>query len=151
MDDLVLGPCTFETKDLGTAPAILRSDGRPTYHLASCVDDIDFKISHIIRGQDHLTNTTKHITLFTAMGAQLPKFAHLPLILGTDGSKLSKKNTESFTTVKQFIEHGYLPEALNNFLMLLGWSHPEEKDIFTIDEVAPLFNLDRFNLSLIHI
>ncbi len=145
VDDLILGPCSFETKDLGLDPVILRSDGRPTYHLASCVDDVDFEISHIIRGQDHLTNTTKHIALFQAMQAELPKFAHLPLILGTDGSKMSKRNTESFTTVKQFVEHGYLPEALNNFLMLLGWSHPDENETLSMDDVIKHFNVERLN------
>ena len=145
VDDLILGPCSFETKDLGLDPVILRSDGRPTYHLASCVDDADFKISHIIRGQDHLTNTTKHIALFNAMDVEMPKFAHLPLILGTDGSKLSKRNTESFTTVKQFMDHGYIPEALNNFLMLLGWSHPDEEENLSIEDVTKHFNLERLN------
>ena len=145
VDDLILGPCSFETEDLGPDPVILRSDGRPTYHLASCVDDVDFKISHIIRGQDHLTNTTKHIVLFDAMEVELPKFAHLPLILGTDGSKLSKRNTESFTTVKQFMDHGYIPEALNNFLMLLGWSHPDESETLSMEDVTQYFSLDRLN------
>ena len=145
VDDLILGPCSFETEDLGPDPVILRSDGRPTYHLASCVDDVDFKISHIIRGQDHLTNTTKHIVLFDAMDVELPKFAHLPLILGTDGSKLSKRNTESFTTVKQFMDHGYLSEALNNFLMLLGWSHPDESETLSMEDVTQYFSLDRLN------
>ena len=145
VDDLILGPCSFETEDLGPDPVILRSDGRPTYHLASCVDDVDFKISHIIRGQDHLTNTTKHIVLFDAMEVELPKFAHLPLILGTDGSKLSKRNTESFTTVKQFMDHGYIPEALNNFLMLLGWSHPDESETLSMDDATKHFSLDRLN------
>jgi len=145
VDDLILGPCSFETEDLGPDPVILRSDGRPTYHLASCVDDADFKITHIIRGQDHLTNTTKHIVLFDAMEVEQPKFAHLPLILGTDGSKMSKRNTESFTTVKQFMDHGYIPEALNNFLMLLGWSHPDESETLSMDDATKHFSLDRLN------
>ena len=143
--DLILGDCSFETEALGPDPVILRSDGRPTYHLASCVDDADFNISHIIRGQDHLTNTTKHIVLFDAMDVECPQFAHLPLILGMDGSKLSKRNSEGLTTVRDFISLGYVPEALINFLMLLGWSHPEEKEILSIEEVVSLFNIERFN------
>ena len=143
--DLILGDCSFETTVLGPDPVILRSDGRPTYHLASCVDDADFGITHVIRGQDHLTNTTKHIVLFDAMGVSCPAFAHLPLILGMDGSKLSKRNSDGLTVVSEFKNLGYVPEALINFLMLLGWSHPEEKEILSLEEVITLFKIERFN------
>jgi nondiscriminating glutamyl-tRNA synthetase len=142
-NDLVCGDCRFSPDALGPDPVILRSDGSPTYHLASVADDIDMKITHVVRGQDHLTNTAKHVVLFEAAGEPLPVFAHLPLILGEDGSKLSKRNSAGFTMVTDFIEAGYLPEALINFMCLLGWSHPEGKEIFTIDEVAPVFSFER--------
>jgi nondiscriminating glutamyl-tRNA synthetase len=142
-NDLISGECRFSPDALGPDPVILRSDGSPTYHLASVADDIEMKITHVIRGQDHLTNTAKHVVLFQAANAPLPEFAHLPLLLGEDGSKLSKRNSSGFTLVNDFIDAGYLPEALVNFMCLLGWSHPEGKDIFTIDEVAPLFSFDR--------
>ncbi len=142
-NDLISGECRFSPDALGPDPVIIRSDGSPTYHLASVADDIDMKITHIIRGQDHLTNTAKHVVLFRAAGAPLPEFAHLPLLLGEDGSKLSKRNSSGFTLVNDFIEAGYLPEALLNFMCLLGWSHPESKDIFSPDEVVPFFDFDR--------
>lgn len=142
-NDLVSGECRFSPEALGPDPVILRSDGTPTYHLASVADDIDMKITHVIRGVDHLTNTAKHVVLFQAAGAPLPEFAHLPLLLGEDGSKLSKRNSQGFTLVNDFIELGYLPEALVNFMCLLGWSHPESIDIFSPDEVVPLFDFSR--------
>ncbi|HMO17618.1 MAG TPA: glutamate--tRNA ligase family protein [Oligoflexia bacterium] len=143
--DLILGDCRFSPQSLGPDPVILRSDGSPTYHLASVADDIDMKITHIIRGADHLTNTAKHIVIFRAAQASLPNFAHLPLILGEDGSKLSKRNKSGFTTVKDFIDAGFIPEALVNFLCLLGWSHPEGIDLFDIDKAAANFSFDRVN------
>ncbi len=145
--DIICGDCRFSPNSLGPDPVILRSDGTPTYHLASVADDIDFEITHIIRGQDHLTNTAKHIVLFEAAGAKIPEFAHLPLILGEDGSKLSKRNSTGYTTVKEFREKGFLPSALLNFLNLLGWSHPESKDIFDLTEAANNFTLERVNIT----
>jgi len=143
VDDLICGECRFSPSSLGPDPVIIRSDGSPTYHLASVADDVEMGITHVIRGQDHLTNTAKHIVLFRALGAKVPAFAHLPLILGEDGSKLSKRNSTGFTTVPDFIAAGYLPEALCNFMCLLGWSHPEGKDIFNLEEAAQVFNFDR--------
>jgi glutamyl-tRNA synthetase len=145
IEDLICGTCSFEPEALGNEPVILRSDGTPTYHLASVADDIDHNITHVIRGQDHLTNTAKHKVMFEALGAAVPQFAHLPLILGEDGSKLSKRNTTGLTTVREFQEAGYVPEALNNFLALLGWSHPDEKELFSIDEIVDLFSIERVN------
>ena len=143
--DAICGDCVFKPEALGGEPAILRSDGTPTYHIANVVDDIAMKITHVVRGQDHLTNTAKHKVLFEALGAEAPTFAHLPLILGEDGSKLSKRSTFGMTTVSEFRSAGYLPEALVNFLALLGWSHPEEKETLSLEEVISAFELKRVN------
>ncbi len=145
--DLICGDCRFAPDSLGLGPVIIRSNGTPTFHLAVVSDDIDMKITHVIRGQDHLTNTAKHIVLFKAAGATVPQFGHLPLLLGEDGSKLSKRNLTGFTTVKDFRDKGFLPEALLNFVNLLGWSHPEGKDIFDLEEAAELFTLERVNTT----
>lgn len=145
VEDLICGTCCFEPDALGNEPVIVRSDGTPTYHLASVSDDIDHKITHVIRGQDHLTNTAKHKVLFESLGAEVPSFSHLPLILGEDGSKLSKRNSTGLTTVKEFRDAGYLPEALNNFLALLGWSHPDENELFSIEDIVDVFSIERVN------
>jgi nondiscriminating glutamyl-tRNA synthetase len=143
VNDIICGQCHFRPISLGPEPVILRSDGTPTYQLASVVDDIEMKITHVIRGQDHLTNTAKQQVIFEALGSELPVFAHLPLILGTDGSKLSKRNSEGLVSVREFKEAGFLPEALFNFLVLLGWSHPDAKEQIAIDEAIKTFSLDR--------
>lgn len=143
VQDMVCGECRFKTDSLGPEPVILRSDGTPTYHLASVSDDVEMKITHIIRGQDHLTNTAKHQVMFEALGVPLPKFAHLPLILGADGSKLSKRNSEGLTTIKEFRDKGFVAPAMLNFLALLGWSHPESNEIFSLEDFVPVFSLDR--------
>lgn len=147
VEDLILGECRFTADSLGPDPVILRSDGTPTFHLANVADDIDMKVSHIIRGADHLTNSAKHVVLFQAAGADVPKFGHMPLILGSDGSKLSKRNSTGFTTVDDFKNAGYLPDALMNFISLLGWSHPEGQDVFSIEDIVSLFSLERVNNS----
>ena len=143
--DLICGDCSFDLQAIGGEPALLRSDGTPTFHIANVSDDIDMKITHVIRGQDHLANTVKHQLMFEALGEPIPQFAHLPLILGQDGSKLSKRNSEGMTSVKDFKDAGYLPQALVNFLMLLGWSHPEEREQLTVDDAVSVFSLDRVN------
>ncbi len=143
VDDIVNGECVFKTEALGPEPVLLRSNGTPTYHLASVADDVDMKITHIIRGADHLTNTAKHKLIFEALGAPVPKFAHLPLILGPDGAKLSKRNSDCLTSVSEFQSSGYLPQALNNFLMLLGWSHPESKEQLSMQDAIESFELER--------
>ena len=137
--DEVCGVCEFQTQALGSEPGLIRSDGSPTYHLASVVDDIEMGITHIIRGQDHLTNTAKHQLMFDALGVSAPRFIHLPLIMGEDGSKLSKRNTEGSVLLKDFRAQGYLPEAVVNYLALLGWSHPEGVEQFSIGEVSNSF------------
>ncbi len=143
VNDIVCGRCVFNPASLGPEPILVRSDGNPTYHLASVSDDIEMRISHVVRGQDHLTNTAKHVLLFEGLGVTPPFFAHLPLILGSDGSKLSKRNTDTVTSVADFRHAGYLPEALANFLFLLGWSHPEAQEILSLPEAVAAFQLER--------
>jgi glutamyl-tRNA synthetase len=131
--------------------ALLRSDGMPTYHLASCVDDADLRISHIIRGQDHLTNTFKHLLIFEALGegrgADPPQFAHLPLLVAPDGTKLSKRKHGSVVSVTTYRDAGFLPQAFVNFLCLLGWSPKNDRDFLTLDEIRAAFTLEGVNRS----
>lgn len=119
---------------------ILRSDGSPTYHLASTVDDVDFEISHVIRGEDLLSSTPKHILLTEAMGAMRATYAHLSLLMGPDGSKLSKRH--GHTALQAYREAGYLPEAVRNYLALLGWSPGEDRELVSLDEMVELFRLE---------
>ncbi|HVM94128.1 MAG TPA: glutamate--tRNA ligase [Terriglobales bacterium] len=128
--------------------ALLRSDGMPTYHLASCADDIDLKISHIIRGQDHLSNTYKHVLIFQAAqsaGAAMPQFAHLPLLVAPDGSKLSKRKHGPVVSVTTYRDAGFLPEAFINFLCLLGWSPKDDRTRMTMQELVDAFSLEGIN------
>jgi len=119
---------------------LLRSDGHPTYHLSVVVDDIDMRISHVIRGADHISNTPKQILLYRALNASLPVFAHLPLILGPDKTRLSKRH--GATSVMSYREQGILPEALRNFLALLGWSPGDDREMFDDEELVRAFSLD---------
>src|ERR1700739_1798883 len=125
--------------------ALLRSDGMPTYHLASCADDADLRISHIIRGQDHLTNTFKHVLIFEAMGVTPPHFAHLPLLVAPDGSKLSKRRHGPVVSVTTYRDAGFLPEAFINFLCLLGWSPKNDRTHMTRQELIGAFSLEGIN------
>jgi glutamyl-tRNA synthetase len=125
--------------------ALLRSDGMPTYHLASCADDIDLHISHIIRGQDHLTNTFKHVLIFEAAGAKPPQFAHLPLLVAPDGTKLSKRRHGPVVSVTTYRDAGFLPEAFINFLCLLGWSPKNDREQMSIEELVSAFSLEGIN------
>ena len=125
--------------------ALLRSDGMPTYHLASCVDDADLRISHIIRGQDHLTNTFKHLLIFEALGAEAPQFAHLPLLVAPDGTKLSKRRHGPVVSVTTYRDAGFLPDAFINFLCLLGWSPKNDREFMVLEEIRDLFTLDGVN------
>jgi len=125
--------------------ALLRSDGFPTYHLASCVDDADLRISHIVRGQDHLTNTFKHLLNFEALGAPLPQFAHLPLLVAPDGAKLSKRKHGPVVSVTTYRDAGFLPQAFVNFLCLLGWSPKDDREFMAIDEIRAAFTLENVN------
>jgi glutamyl-tRNA synthetase len=125
--------------------ALLRSDGMPTYHLASCADDADLHISHIIRGQDHLTNTFKHLLIFEALGAEAPQFAHLPLLVAPDGTKLSKRRHGPVVSVTTYRDAGFLPEAFINFLCLLGWSPKNDREFLKLDELSEAFTMEGVN------
>src|ERR1017187_2010110 len=125
--------------------ALLRSDGMPTYHLASCVDDADLRITHIIRGQDHLTNTFKHLLIFEALGVPPPQFAHLPLLVAPDGAKLSKRRHGPVVSVTTYRDAGFLPQAFVNFLCLLGWSPKNDREFLTLDELTTAFTFEGVN------
>ena len=140
-DDIVRGHVEIDTTALGGDLIIVRSNGTPLYHFVVVVDDTDMAITHIIRGEDHLSNTPKHILLFRALGAEVPQFAHLPLILNTDRTKMSKRKSQ--TAVADYRAQGYTPEAFVNFLSLLGWSSGSEEEIFTLEELAERFSLER--------
>jgi glutamyl-tRNA synthetase len=143
-DDAVYGEQAKSTADIEDF-ALLRSDGMPTYHMASCADDADLRISHIIRGQDHLTNTFKHVLIFEAAGAAVPQFAHLPLLMAPDGTKLSKRKHGPVVSVTTYRDAGFLPEAFTNFLCLLGWSPKQDREFLTRQELIDLFSLDGIN------
>jgi glutamyl-tRNA synthetase len=119
--------------------------GLPTYHLASCVDDADLGITHIIRGQDHLTNTFKHLALFEALGVPAPQFAHLPLLVAPDGAKLSKRKHGPVVSVTTYRDAGFLPGAFINFLCLLGWSPKNDLEFLTLEQLAAAFTLEAVN------
>jgi glutamyl-tRNA synthetase len=125
--------------------ALLRSDGMPTYHLASCADDADLRISHIIRGQDHLSNTFKHVLIFEAAGYEPPQFAHLPLLVAPDGTKLSKRRHGLVVSVTTYRDAGFLPEAFINFLCLLGWSPKNDREQMSRQELIEAFSLQGIN------
>ncbi|MBN2243475.1 MAG: glutamate--tRNA ligase [Acidobacteria bacterium] len=143
--DLVFGRVDIETAQISD-PILLRSDGSPTYNFCCVVDDLLMKISHVIRGEGHLSNAHRQILIYEALGAALPQFAHLSTILGPDGQKLSKRH--GATSVREFRVQGYLPEALGNYLALLGWSPSEDgKELMSLDEIAAEFNLTRIQKS----
>jgi glutamyl-tRNA synthetase len=122
---------------------VRRPDGSWIFHFVNVIDDIEMKISHVIRGEDHLSNTPKHIELYRALGATPPRFAHIPLILNQDGSKMSKRDEGA--RVAAYIEQGYAPEALRNYLCLLGWSPKDNREKVDIEEVVKLFELEKIN------
>ncbi len=140
--DLIRGDVHFEGELIDDF-VLLRSDGHPTYHLSVVVDDIDMGITHVARGDDHLSNTPKHVLLFRAFGVESPVFAHLPLILGPDKKRLSKRT--GATSAEEYRDLGILPQALFNFLTLLGWSPGGDREIFTKEEAAPIFDLSDVN------
>jgi glutamyl-tRNA synthetase len=142
-NDLVKGPISFDHAELDDL-VILRSDNSPTYHLAVVVDDVDMAISHVIRGDDHVNNTPRQILLYRALGAGLPLYAHVPMILGADKTKLSKRH--GATAVVTYREMGYLPEALINALARLGWSHGD-KEVFSLAELVEHFSLEAVGKS----
>ncbi len=140
--DLVREEVTFDHDQVDDF-VILRSDGSPTYHLASAVDDVDFEISHVVRGEDLLSSTPKHILIAAAMGAGAPTYAHLPLLMGPDGRKLSKRHGD--TSLRAYRLGGYLPEAVVNYLALLGWSPGDDVTIVSMDEMISGFDLADVN------
>jgi len=144
--DAVYGDNAKSTADIEDF-ALLRSDGMPTYHLASCADDADLRISHIIRGQDHLTNTFKHVLIFEAAGANVPTFAHLPLLVAPDGTKLSKRKHGPVVSVTTYRDAGFLPQAFINFLVLLGWSPKNDREFMNLSDLTELFTLEGINRS----
>ena len=140
IDDLVRGRVEIDAETLGGDLVILRADGSPLYHFTVVVDDADMGITHVIRGEDHLSNTPKHILLFQALGVPLPKFAHLPLILNPDRTKMSKRKSQ--TAIADYRAEGFLKEAIINFLALLGWSTGSEDEILSVEEIQARFDLD---------
>jgi len=122
---------------------IQRKDGSPVFHLVNVIDDIEMGITHVIRGEDHLSNTHKHLALIEAFGAKPPRYAHIPLILNPNGSKMSKRDAGS--SIAEYIEQGYLPEAVRNYLCLLGWSPKDNREVISIEEVIEKFDLPQIN------
>jgi glutamyl-tRNA synthetase len=145
-NDAVYGHQTKSTADIEDF-ALLRSDGMPTYHLGSCADDTDLRISHIIRGQDHLSNTFKHVLIFDALGVPAPAFAHLPLLVAPDGAKLSKRKHGPVVSVTTYRDAGFLPHAFVNFLCLLGWSPKDDRELMSREELTAAFSLEGINRS----
>ncbi len=143
VDDMVRGKVLFSNDELDDL-IIKRSDGSPTYNFVVVVDDMDMGITHVIRGDDHLNNTPRQINILRALGVEPPRYAHLPMILGEDGQKLSKRHGAA--SVTDYREQGYLPEALINYLVRLGWSHGDQ-EIFTLDEMTSLFDIADINNS----
>lgn len=142
--DLIRGEVTFDTALISDL-IIQKADGAPAYNFAVVVDDIEMGITHVIRGEDHLPNTPKQIQIYVALGAKLPFFAHLPMILGPDKSKLSKRH--GATSVVEYQQQGFLPQAITNYLSLLGWSHPEGKEKMPTEEIVEHFYLERISKS----
>jgi glutamyl-tRNA synthetase len=143
VNDAVHGPIAFDNTELDDL-IILRSDGNPTYNFCVTVDDWDMQITHVIRGDDHINNTPRQINMLRALGGEPPVYAHLPMILGPDGAKLSKRH--GAVSVLQYKEEGYLPEALLNYLARLGWSHGDQ-EIFSLEEMTALFDITDVNKS----
>ncbi len=142
VEDLVVGEVKRELTDREQVDpdfVIVRSDGQPVFHLVNVVDDLEMNITHVIRGEDHLSNTPKHIALFRAFGVEPPKYAHIPLILNSDGSKMSKRDQGA--SLLTYLEEGYAPEALTNYFALLGWSPKGNREKLPIAEIIELFDL----------
>ena len=143
VDDVVHGPVVFQNSELDDL-IIARSDGTPTYNFCVVVDDMDMQITHVIRGDDHLNNTPRQLNMLLALGAKPPVYAHLPMILGADGAKLSKRH--GAVSVLDYRDQGFLPEAILNYLVRLGWSHGDQ-EIFSIEEMQSLFDIADVNKS----
>lgn len=144
INDLIRGEITWRKESLGDF-ILIRSDGFPTYNFCVVADDHDMAITHVIRAEEHLTNTHRQVLIYRAMEWSVPEFAHVSLILGQDRTKLSKRH--GATSVNAYADQGYLPEAMVNYLTLLGWSHPEGKDVFTREDAIASFSLDRVHAA----
>ena len=145
-DDIVYGPQERDHAEIEDL-VLLRSDGHPLYNLSVVIDDIEMGITHVIRGQDHLTNTHKQILLYEALGSPVPQFAHLPLILAPNKGKLSKRKHGEVVSLTTYRDRGFLPEAFRNFLALLGWSAPEGKEMLSMEELIQEFTLEHIHRS----
>ena len=145
VDDIICGRIEFDLSNPDTHPdmTIRRPDGSWIFHFVNVVDDIEMRITHVIRGEDHLSNTPKHLEVFKALGAEPPRYAHMPLILNKDGSKMSKRDQGA--SVASYIEGGYAPEAVRNYLCLLGWSPKDDREVLPIEEVVARFDLVHVN------
>ena len=145
VDDVVCGKIDFDLTNPETHPdmTIRRPDGSWIFHFVNVVDDLEMQISHVIRGEDHLSNTPKHIELYRALGAEPPRFAHIPLILNQDGSKMSKRDVGA--SLNTYIDEGFLPEAVCNYLCLLGWSPKDNREKIELEEVVRLFELEKIH------
>ena len=141
-DDRIKGKITFNTNDMDDQ-VLIKEDGYPTYHFAVIVDDHEMGITHVVRGDEWISSTPKHVFLYQAFGWEAPEYIHLPTVLNKDHKKYSKRNGDGM--VEDFIERGYLPEGLINYLALLGWSPDSEEEIFTMKELADQFTFDRVN------
>src|SRR5262245_3892639 len=140
--DLVVGEVTRELTDreeMDPDFVIVRSDGQPVFHFVNVIDDLEMGITHVIRGEDHLSNTAKHIALFRAFGVEPPHYAHIPLILNIDGTKMSKRDKGASLTT--YMQEGYAPEAVLNYLCLLGWSPKDNREIIPVQEISAMFDL----------
>jgi glutamyl-tRNA synthetase len=144
LKDLIRGEVRFPSDMVGDF-VLLRSDGMPVYNFCCVVDDHMMKISHVLRAEEHLPNTLRQLMIYEGMGWKIPEFGHISLILDDDRQKLSKR--KGAVACDQFMKDGYLPEAMNNYMALLGWSHPEQKDIFSLTEMTEKFSLDRVNAA----
>jgi glutamyl-tRNA synthetase len=143
-DDIVKGRMAKKAEDIQDF-AIVRSDGSPIFHIANVVDDIDQRVTHIIRGDDHVENTFKHICIFKALGAEVPKYGHLSMIVNQQGKPYSKRDGAAF--VGEFRDAGYLPDALFNYLLLLGWNPGDDREVLTKDEMIKLFDLEKVHVT----
>ena len=143
LQDAVLGEVSQKNKDIPVDPIIMKSDGMPTYHLAAMVDDHYMEITHVLRGQEWLPSAGLHVLLYKAFGWTPPVFCHLPVVLGKDGQKLGKRHGS--TSMREFREAGYLPEAIVNYVSMLGWSYDDQREFFSREDLEKLFSLEKLN------
>ncbi len=142
-DDLILGTVTRKNKDISPDPVLLKSDGFPTYHLANVIDDHFMGITHILRAQEWIPSGAMHVLLYKAFGWEPPAYCHLPMVMGKDGQKLSKRHGS--TSVVDFRNRGYLPEAIINYVTMVGWAYDDSREFFTKEELEKLFTLEKIN------